>query len=95
MFFTSAWPACCAAQGGEDLRLDQRIQQLFGVMNTVFASAPATAQRGPRIGTYAVIPMTGKVGMIEWVCNTVPIKVRRRDCQRASAHHSGGVQRDF
>ena len=62
-------------QGGEDLRLDQRIQQLFNVMNGVFASNPATAQRTMRVATYAVVPMTPSVGVIEWVKHTQPIKV--------------------
>jgi hypothetical protein len=62
-------------QGGEDLRLDQRIQQLFNVMNGVFASNPATAQRAMRVATYAVVPMTPSVGVIEWVKHTQPIKV--------------------
>ncbi len=65
-------------QCGEDLRLDQRIQQLFGVMNGVFASTPTTAQRGLGIGTYSVVPMTSRVGIIQWVTNTRPMKVRAR-----------------
>ena len=66
---------CACAQGGEDLRLDQRIQQLFGIMNGVFKATPATTQRGLSVGTYSVVPMTSRVGMIEWVGNTLPIKV--------------------
>jgi len=45
-------------KGGEDLRLDQRIEQLFGLMNDVMADDPACSQRGLRLRTYQVIPMT-------------------------------------
>ena len=65
----------CADQGGEDLRLDQRIEQLFEVMNGVLRQSAAGAKRGLRLGTYKVVPMTGSVGMIEWVKNTRPLKV--------------------
>ncbi|XP_067044034.1 DNA-dependent protein kinase catalytic subunit-like isoform X2 [Acropora muricata] len=61
-------------KGGEDLRLDQRIEQLFGLMNDVMASDPACSQRGLRLRTYQVIPMTPRVGLIEWIQNTKPFK---------------------
>lgn len=62
-------------QGGEDLRLDQRIEQLFEVMNGILRESAAGAKRGLKLCTYKVIPMTGNVGMIEWVKNTRPLKV--------------------
>ncbi|XP_015748747.1 PREDICTED: DNA-dependent protein kinase catalytic subunit-like [Acropora digitifera] len=61
-------------KGGEDLRLDQRIEQLFGLMNDVMTSYPACSQRGLRLRTYQVIPMTPRVGLIEWIQNTKPFK---------------------
>ena len=61
-------------KGGEDLRLDQRIQQLFGTMNSIFASDAACTQRSLALKTYQVIPLTKDVGMIEWLDNTEPIK---------------------
>eukprot|EP00028_Trichosphaerium_sp_Am-I-7-wt_P001244 CAMPEP_0168535906 /NCGR_PEP_ID=MMETSP0405-20121227/19121_1 /TAXON_ID=498012 /ORGANISM="Trichosphaerium sp, Strain Am-I-7 wt" /LENGTH=462 /DNA_ID=CAMNT_0008563587 /DNA_START=274 /DNA_END=1662 /DNA_ORIENTATION=+ len=61
-------------KGGEDLRLDQRVEQLFGVMNQIFKKTPATSKRKLRIHTYQVIPMTNKVGIIEWLNNTKPLK---------------------
>lgn len=39
---------------GEDLRQDQRIQQLFGVMNQILATDPDTARRGLSVDTYSV-----------------------------------------
>jgi DNA-dependent protein kinase catalytic subunit len=61
-------------KGGEDLRLDQRVQQLFSVMNEIFRNDPACRKRNLAITTYQVVPMTSKVGMLEWLQNTKPIK---------------------
>eukprot|EP01133_Synstelium_polycarpum_P005723 gene5723-6618_t len=61
-------------KGGEDLRLDQRIQQLFHVMNDILKRDPAASKRGLRVTTYQVVPMTGKVGIIEWLNDTKPLK---------------------
>eukprot|EP01119_Soliformovum_irregulare_P013151 TRINITY_DN3471_c1_g1_i1.p1 TRINITY_DN3471_c1_g1~~TRINITY_DN3471_c1_g1_i1.p1 ORF type:complete len:703 (-),score=223.51 TRINITY_DN3471_c1_g1_i1:67-2175(-) len=61
-------------KGGEDLRLDQRVEQLFSVMNEILNSDPESYKRRLSIKTYQVIPMTTKVGMIEWINNTKPLK---------------------
>lgn len=45
-------------KGGEDLRLDQRVEQLYHTMNQVLDRDPACSQRGLRLRTYQVIPMT-------------------------------------
>ncbi len=45
-------------KGGEDLRLDQRIEQLFTIMNKVFTKDPVCRQRKLGLKTYQVIPMT-------------------------------------
>jgi len=37
------WTASMCVQGGEDLRMDQRIQQLFDVMNGLLRHHPAAA----------------------------------------------------
>ena len=57
-------------KGGEDLRLDQRVQQLMRAMNaTLDASAPCAA-RGLRMRTYAVAPLSTSVGLLEWMDGT-------------------------
>ncbi|XP_048576196.1 DNA-dependent protein kinase catalytic subunit isoform X3 [Nematostella vectensis] len=61
-------------KGGEDIRLDQRIEQLFCMMNEVMSEDPACSQRNLRLRTYQVIPMTQRVGLIEWLKNTKPLK---------------------
>ncbi|OHT07190.1 PIKK family atypical protein kinase [Tritrichomonas foetus] len=57
----------------EDTRLDERVMQLFGYINTlVFQSTIPLRSRLPII-TYKVIPLTGEVGLIGWVpdCSTL------------------------
>ncbi|ORX51884.1 hypothetical protein DM01DRAFT_1063713 [Hesseltinella vesiculosa] len=61
-------------KGGEDLRLDQRIQQLFGVMNELVRKEPYSTQHQVRLKTYNVIPMSTNVGIIEWVNDTKPLR---------------------
>ena len=41
-------------KGGEDLRLDQRVQQLFSVMNEIFAHDAGCSKRKLNIRTYQV-----------------------------------------
>lgn len=45
-------------KGGEDLRQDQRIEQLFEVMNNILSRDAPCSQRNMQIKTYQVIPMT-------------------------------------
>ncbi|XP_051784693.1 DNA-dependent protein kinase catalytic subunit [Erpetoichthys calabaricus] len=61
-------------KGGEDLRQDQRIEQLFGVMNIILSRDAACSQRNLQLKTYHVIPMTTRIGLIEWLENTCTLK---------------------
>ncbi|XP_024136141.1 DNA-dependent protein kinase catalytic subunit isoform X1 [Oryzias melastigma] len=61
-------------KGGEDLRQDQRIEQLFSIMNIVLSNDTACVQRGLQLHTYQVIPLTTRVGLIEWMENTCVLK---------------------
>ncbi|KAG0234361.1 hypothetical protein BGX31_004586 [Mortierella sp. GBA43] len=61
-------------KGGEDLRLDQRIQQLFSLMNDIMRKDPQCSRQNIHIGTYKVIPMSGSLGILEWVDNTKPLR---------------------
>lgn len=45
-------------KGGEDLRQDQRIEQLFTVMNILLNHDAACTRRGLQLRTYQVIPIT-------------------------------------
>jgi DNA-dependent protein kinase catalytic subunit len=69
------------AKGCEDLRNDERIQQLFLLMNSVVSKGNGDAENAHNMSsfalkarTYAVIPMSSKVGLLEWVSNTAPLK---------------------
>ncbi|KAL9649605.1 hypothetical protein ABK040_003282 [Willaertia magna] len=61
-------------KGGEDLRQDQRIQQLFQVMNNILQQDSNCQKSELFIKMYKVIPMSLDVGIIEWVDNTLPLK---------------------
>uniref|UniRef100_A0A8C5FRE6 DNA-dependent protein kinase catalytic subunit n=1 Tax=Gadus morhua TaxID=8049 RepID=A0A8C5FRE6_GADMO len=63
-------------KGGEDLRQDQRIEQLFGVMNTMLAGHAPCTLRSLQLRTYQVIPITSRylIGLIEWMENTCTLK---------------------
>ncbi|XP_036089192.1 DNA-dependent protein kinase catalytic subunit [Rousettus aegyptiacus] len=61
-------------KGGEDLRQDQRIEQLFEVMNVILSQDAACSQRNMHLKTYQVIPMTSRLGLIEWIENTFTLK---------------------
>uniref|UniRef100_A0A3Q1J9C8 DNA-dependent protein kinase catalytic subunit n=1 Tax=Anabas testudineus TaxID=64144 RepID=A0A3Q1J9C8_ANATE len=45
-------------KGGEDLRQDQRIEQLFSVMNILLSHDAICTHRGLQLRTYQVIPIT-------------------------------------
>ncbi|XP_010766865.1 DNA-dependent protein kinase catalytic subunit [Notothenia coriiceps] len=61
-------------KGGEDLRQDQRIEQLFVVMNILLSHDAACTNRGMQLRTYQVIPITRRIGLIEWMENTCTLK---------------------
>ncbi|XP_022110995.1 DNA-dependent protein kinase catalytic subunit-like [Acanthaster planci] len=61
-------------KGGEDLRLDQRVEQLFRIMNSILEQDSTCSQQGLQLVTYEVIPMTPRLGMIEWAQNTTTLK---------------------
>ena len=60
-------------KGGEDLRLDERIEQAFTLTNGFLASSDK-AQRGLEISTYSVVPLSYRAGIIEWVHGTETFK---------------------
>eukprot|EP01018_Ginkgo_biloba_P019264 Gb_14393 [translate_table: standard] len=57
-------------KGGEDLRLDQRIEQLFDVMNTILRRHSSCAKRKLSLQTYAVIPISKQCGIMQFVEDT-------------------------
>lgn len=55
-------------KGGEDLRLDQRIQQILRALNELLGPMELN------IRTFGVTPMSPFHGMFEWVCDSIPYK---------------------
>eukprot|EP00127_Corallochytrium_limacisporum_P000173 Clim_evm34s6 gene=Clim_evmTU34s6 len=65
-------------KGHEDLRQDERVMQLFGLVNTLLATSPETFQRHLSIRRYAVVPLAPNSGLIGWVshCDTLHSLIR-------------------
>lgn len=65
-------------KGHEDLRQDERVMQLFGLVNTLLASDPETLKRHLNIHRYPVIPLSPNSGLIGWVphCDTLHSLIR-------------------
>ncbi|KAJ3170439.1 Serine/threonine-protein kinase smg1 [Geranomyces variabilis] len=59
-------------KGLEDLHLDERIQQLLGIINQFLLNDKAAAARNLRARTYTVIPCGRRFGMIQWVEDVTP-----------------------
>lgn len=65
-------------KGHEDLRQDERVMQLFGLVNTLLQNDPDTYRRNLTIQRYAVIPLSTNSGLIGWVphCDTLHTLIR-------------------
>lgn len=60
-------------KGHEDLRQDERVMQLFGLVNTILACSFETRRSNLAIQRYSVIPLSHNSGLIGWVlhCDTL------------------------
>ncbi|XP_044740220.1 serine/threonine-protein kinase Tor [Chrysoperla carnea] len=65
-------------KGHEDLRQDERVMQLFGLVNTLLSQDPDSQRRNLAIQRYAVIPLSTNSGLIGWVphCDTLHTLIR-------------------
>ncbi|KAJ3431054.1 serine/threonine-protein kinase mtor [Anaeramoeba flamelloides] len=67
-------------KGHEDPRLDERVMQLFGLVNTLLKqeSSKKSSQQHLKITRYSVIPLSTNSGIIEWVphCDTMHELIR-------------------
>jgi FKBP12-rapamycin complex-associated protein len=57
-------------KGHEDLRQDERVMQLFGLVNTLLAADPETFKRHLGIIRFSVIPLSPNSGLIGWLPET-------------------------
>ena len=66
-------------KGHEDLRQDERVMQVFGLINQILShSQERSIRRGVDIKRYAVIALSSNAGLIEWVphCDTMHALVK-------------------
>uniref|UniRef100_A0ACD5TGP8 Uncharacterized protein n=1 Tax=Avena sativa TaxID=4498 RepID=A0ACD5TGP8_AVESA len=72
-------------KGHEDLRQDERVMQLFGLVNTLLENSRKTSEKDLSIQRYAVIPLSPNSGLIGWVpnCDTLHALIREyRDARK-------------
>ncbi|GAB6019044.1 hypothetical protein CHUAL_000671 [Chamberlinius hualienensis] len=65
-------------KGHEDLRQDERVMQMFGLVNTLLINDPETCRKNLTIQRYAVVPLSTNSGLIGWVphCDTLHTLIR-------------------
>lgn len=66
-------------KGHEDIRQDERVMQLFGLVNTLLATDPECLKRHLNIHRYAAIPLSTQAGLIGWVPNSDTLHVLIRE----------------
>ena len=78
-------------KGHEDLRQDERVMQLFDLVNTIMAKDNDTYNKKLFINTYAVFPLSHSAGIIGWVpnCDTLHQLIKN---ERASANTISSVE---
>ncbi|XP_048250308.1 serine/threonine-protein kinase mTOR-like isoform X1 [Haliotis rufescens] len=65
-------------KGHEDLRQDERVMQLFGLVNSLLRNNPDTFRRNLTITRFSAIPLSTNSGLIGWVphCDTLHSLIR-------------------
>ncbi|KAG8833646.1 phosphatidylinositol kinase- protein kinase tor1 [Serendipita sp. 399] len=66
-------------KGHEDLRQDERVMQLFGLVNTLLAVDNDSFMRNLHIQRYAVIPLAANVGLLQWVLHSDTLHILIKD----------------
>ena len=66
-------------KGHEDLRQDERVMQLFGLVNTLLSVDTNSFKRRLNIQRYPVIPLAPNAGLIGWVQDSDTLHVLVRD----------------
>jgi tetratricopeptide (TPR) repeat protein len=72
-------------KGHEDLRQDERVMQLFGLVNTLLSNDAETSRRDLSIRRYAVTPLSHNAGVVGWVpnCDTLHALIKEyRDSRK-------------
>jgi len=65
-------------KGHEDLRQDERVMQLFGLVNALLVRDPQTRKHDLKIQRYAISPLSHNCGLVGWVphCDTFHSLIR-------------------
>lgn len=66
-------------KGHEDLRQDERVMQLFGLVNALLERDRQTKKHDLRIQRYAVCPLSHNAGLVGWVPHTDTLHSLIRD----------------
>lgn len=66
-------------KGHEDIRQDERVMQLFGLVNTLLSTDPECLKRHLNIQRYAAIPLSTQSGLLGWVPNSDTLHVLIRE----------------
>ncbi|XP_042452346.1 serine/threonine-protein kinase TOR-like [Zingiber officinale] len=85
-------------KGHEDLRQDERVMQLFGLVNTLLENSRKTGEKDLFIQRYAVIPLSPNSGLIGWVphCDTLHHLIREyRDARKIPINQEHRVMLAF
>jgi FKBP12-rapamycin complex-associated protein len=70
-------------KGHEDLRQDERVMQLFGLVNALLVRDPQTKKHDLKIQRYAISPLSHNCGLVGWVPNTETLHSLLRDFRSA------------
>lgn len=70
-------------KGHEDIRQDNLVMQLFGLVNTLLQNDPECFQRHLDIRKYPTIPLSPKSGLLGWVYNSDTFHVLIREHREA------------
>ncbi|KAI9820202.1 MAG: phosphatidylinositol kinase- protein kinase tor1 [Pycnora praestabilis] len=66
-------------KGHEDIRQDERVMQLFGLVNTLLATDSECFKRHLNIQRYPAIPLSQNSGLLGWVANSDTLHVLIRE----------------
>lgn len=56
-------------KGREDIRQDERVMQLFELVNRLLHNNPETEKKDLNITRYSIIPLSINTGLLGWVHN--------------------------
>lgn len=76
---TEHWYLTLYVSGHEDLRQDERVMQLFSLVNTLLSVDTNSFKRRLHIQRYPVIPLAPNAGLLGWVQDSDTLHVLIRD----------------